>query len=93
MAWYAIINATRESFVADRDAEISCATWPRPYRPTTARWEAEGLYGLTPHGARRSSVSLSPEAVARAERMLTSYDATALTARPTLMDMEKRRQR
>ena len=38
MAWYEIINAKSESFVADRDAEDSCATWQRPYRPTTARW-------------------------------------------------------
>ena len=45
---------------------------------------AEGFYGLTSQGARRYYFSLSPEAVERAERVLTSYDATALTTPPNL---------
>jgi hypothetical protein len=40
--------------------------------------EAEVLYGLASNGARRYYVSLSPEAVERAERVLASYDARAL---------------
>src|SRR5690242_12562846 len=49
-------------------------------------------YGFTSNGARRYYFSLSPEAVERAERILTSYDARALTTRPNLTGMEKRRQ-
>ena len=49
------------------------------------------FYGLTAHGARRYYVSLSPEAVERVERILASYDATALTEPPDLTGMEKMR--
>jgi hypothetical protein len=51
--------------------------------------EAEGFYGLTLNGARRYYFSLSPEAVARAERVLATYDARELTAPPDLTGMEK----
>ena len=54
--------------------------------------EAEGFYGLTSHGARRYYFSLSPEAVERAEQVLTSYDATELTTPRNLTGMEKIRQ-
>jgi len=37
-------------------------------------------------------LSLSPEAVELAERLLASYDATELTAPPDLTGMEKIRQ-
>ena len=47
---------------------------------------------MTSNGARRYYFSLSPEAVERAERVLTSYDAIALTAPPNLTGMEKIRQ-
>ena len=39
MAWYEIINAKSDSYIADRDAKIFCANWPRPYRPKMARWK------------------------------------------------------
>jgi hypothetical protein len=42
---------------------------------------------------RRYYVSLSLEAVERAERVLASNDVTAWTAPPDLTGMEKRRQR
>jgi hypothetical protein len=51
--------------------------------------DAEGFYGLTSHGARRYYFSLSSEAVELAERLLASYDATALTEPPDLTGMEK----
>ena len=39
MAWYEIINAKSESFLADRDAEDLLRQLARPYRPKTARWK------------------------------------------------------
>lgn len=51
--------------------------------------DAEVFYGLTSHGARRYYLSLSPEAVELVARVLTSYDAIALTAPPDLTGMEK----
>jgi hypothetical protein len=92
MAWYEIINAKSDSFVADRDAEDLLRHLATALQIDDGPVEAEVFYGLTPHGARRYYVSLSPEAVELAERVLTSYDATALTARPNLTGMEKIRQ-
>ena len=92
MAWYEIINAQSESFVADRDAEDLLRQLAMAVQTEDGPVEAEGFYGLTSHGARRYYFSLSPEAVERAERVLTSYDATALTTPPNLTGMEKIRQ-
>ena len=93
MAWYEIINAKSDSFVADRDAEDLLRHLTTALQTDDGPVEAEVFYGLTSKSARRYYLSLSPEAVERAERVLTSYDATALTARPTLTGMEKIRQR
>jgi hypothetical protein len=93
MAWYAIINAKSDSYSADRDAEDLLRQFATALQTADGPAEAEVLYGLTSHGARRYSVSLSPEAVARAERVLASYEARALTAPPALTGMEKIRRR
>ena len=74
MAWYEIINAQSDSFLADPTPKIFCTNWPWPYRPKTARWKRRGFMVL-PNGARRYYFSLSPEAAERTERILTSYDA------------------
>lgn len=89
MAWYEIINAKSDSFVADRDAEELLRHFATALQTEEGPVEAEGFYGLTSHGARRYYFSLSPEAVARAERMRATYDARALTAPPDLTGMEK----
>ena len=82
MAWYEIINAKSDSFVADRDAEDLLRHFAAAFQTAEGLVEAEGFYGLTSHGARRYYFSLSPEAVACAERVLATYDARALTAPP-----------
>jgi len=92
MAWYEIINAQSESFLADRDAEDLLRQLAMAVQTEDGPVEAEGFYGLTSHGARRYYFSLSPEAVDRADQVLTSYDATELTTPPNLTGMEKIRQ-
>jgi hypothetical protein len=89
MTWYEIINTKSESYVADRDAEDLLRHLAAALQTADAPVEAEMFYGRTSHGARRYYVALSPEAVERVERVLASYDATALTAPPDLMGMEK----
>jgi hypothetical protein len=93
MAWYEIINAKSESYIADRDAEDLLRRFATALQTEDGPVDAEVFYGLTAHGARRYYCSLSPEAVERAERMLASYDARALTAPPDLTGMEKIRRR
>ena len=92
MAWYEIINAKSDSYIADRDAEDMLHQLAKALQTAEVPVDAEGFYGLTANGARRYYLSLSPEAVELAERLLASYDATALTAPPDLTGMEKIRQ-
>ena len=93
MAWYEIINAKSDSYSADRDAEDMLHQLAQALQTAEVPVDAEGFYGLTSHGARRYYLSLSPEAGAWMERVLASYDATALTAPPDLTGMEKIRRR
>ena len=93
MAWYEIINTKSDSDIADRDAEDLLRQCATALQTAEGPVEAEVCYGLTAHGARRSYCSLSPEAVALAERVLTSYEARELTAPPDLTGMEKIRRR
>ena len=93
MAWYEIINAKSDSYIADRDAEDLLHQSTKALQTAEAPVDAEGFYGLTANGARRYYLSLSPEAVEWMERVLASYDATALTAPPDLTGMEKIRRR
>jgi hypothetical protein len=93
MAWYEIINAKSDSYIADRDAEDLLRQFATALQTEDGPVEAEVFYGLTAHGARRYYFSLSPEAVALAERVLASYDARELTAPPDLTGMEKIRRR
>jgi hypothetical protein len=93
MVWYEIINAKSDSYIADRDAEAMLRQLGTALHTEDGRAEAEVFYGLTSHGARRYYVSLSPEAVERAERVLALYDARALTAPPDLTGMEHIRRR
>ena len=88
MAWYEIIHAKSDRFGADRDAEALLRHVATALQTEDGPVEAEGFYGLTSHGARRYSFSLSPEAVARAERVRATYDARALTTPPDLTGME-----
>ena len=92
MAWYEIINAKSDSYTADRDAEDMLRQFSAVLQSAEVPVDAEGFYGRTSNGARRYYLSLSPEAVDRAERLLALYDATELTAPPDLTSMEKIRQ-
>jgi hypothetical protein len=93
MPWYQIINAKSERYIADRDVEALLRHVATALQAAEGPVDADVLYGRTTNGARRYYVSLSPEAVDLAERVLASYDATAWTAPPDLPGMEKRRQR
>jgi hypothetical protein len=93
MAWYEIINAKSDSYIADRDAEDLLRRLATALQTEDGPVDAEVFYGLTANGARRYYCSLAPEAVERAERVLASYDARALTAPPDLTGMEKIRRR
>jgi hypothetical protein len=93
MAWYEIINAKSESYMADRDAEDMLRQLATALQAEDGPVEAEVFYGLTSNGARRYYCSLSSEAVELAERVLASYDARELTAPPDLTGMEKIRRR
>ena len=92
MAWYEIINAKSDSYIADRDAEDMLRQFSAVLQSAEVPVDAEGFYGRTSNGARRYYLSLSPEAVDRAERLLALYDATELTDPPDLTGMEKIRQ-
>jgi hypothetical protein len=93
MTWYEIINAKSDSYSADRDAEDMLRQLGTVLHTEDGLAEAEVFYGLTSNGARRYYVSLSPEAVERADRVLAMYDARALPAPPDLTGMEQIRQR
>ena len=93
MAWYEIINAKSDSYIADRDAEDMLRQLGTALHTEDGLAESEVFYGLTSHGARRYYVSLSLEAIERVERVLALYDARELTAPPDLTDMERIRRR
>ena len=93
MAWYEIINAKSDSYIADRDAEDLLRQLATALQAEDGPVETEVFYGLTSNGARRYYVSLSPEAVELAERVLLAYDARELTAPPDLTGMEPIRRR
>ena len=93
MPWYQIINAKSESYAADRDAEDLLRHLATALQAAEEPVDAEMFYGLAANGARRFYLSLSPEAVELVERVLTSYDATALAKPPDLTGMEKIRRR
>ena len=89
MVWYEIINAKSDNYAADRDAEELLRHVATALRAAEEPADAEMFYGLASNGARRYYLSLSPEAVELAERVLTSYDATVLAEPPDLTGMEK----
>jgi hypothetical protein len=89
MTWYQIINTKSDSYEADRDAEDLLRQLATALQAGDGPVDAEIFYGRTSHGARRYYLSLSPDAVELAERVLTSYDATELVAPPDLTGMEK----
>jgi len=93
MAWYQIVNAKSDSYVADREAEDLLRAFSAALRDADVPADAEVFYGRTRSGARLYFFSLSPEAVALAEWVLTSYDATVLAEPPNLAGMEKIRPR
>ena len=93
MAWYQIVNAQSDSYVADRDAEDLLRQFAAAFRAADVPVDMEVFYGRTPAGARRYYFSMSPEAVDIAERVLESYDAILLAEPPDLTGMEKMRQR
>ena len=53
MAWYEIINAKSDSYIADRDAEDLLRQFATALQTEDGPAEAEVFYGLTSHGARR----------------------------------------
>ena len=89
MAWYQIINSKSDSYVADRDAEDLLRQFSAAVQAADVPVDAEVFYGRTSRGARQYYFSLSPEAVALAERVLALYDAIALADPPDLTGMEK----
>ena len=89
MAWYEIVNAKSDSYVADRDAEDLLRDLSAALRDAEGPVDAEMFYGRTRSGARLYYVSLSPEAVNVAERVLVSYGATVLAEPPNLAGLEK----
>jgi hypothetical protein len=93
MPWYEIINAKSDNYTADRDAEDMLRQLATAIQTAEEPVETEVFYGLTSNGARRYYLSLSPEAVDLAERVLASYDATVLAKPPDLTGMEKIRRR
>ena len=93
MAWYQIINAKSDSYIADRDAEDLLRQLATAIQTADGPVDADVFYGRTSNGARRYYVSLAPEAVELAERVLAAYDATELTAPPDLTGMEQIRRR
>ena len=88
MVWYQIVNAKSDSYVADRDAEDLLREFSAALRDADVPVDAAVFYGRTHSGARLYYFSLSPEAVALAERVLASYDATLLAEPPDLAGME-----
>ncbi len=91
MAWYQIIKAKIESYVADRDAEDLLRQFSAVLQAAEVPVAVEVFYGRTSHGARRYYFALSPEAVDLAERVLTSSDATLLAEPSDRTGMEKMR--
>ena len=89
MVWYQIVSAHSESYVADREAEDLLRQFSTVFRDADGPVDAEVFYGRTPSGARRYYFALSPEAVARADPLLTSHNAVVLTGPPDLTGMEK----
>lgn len=89
MAWYQIINAKSDSYVADRDAEDLMRQFSAAFRDAEVPVDAEVFYGRTPSGARVYYFSLSPEALAIAQRVLEAHEATVLAVPPDLTGMQK----
>lgn len=89
MAWYQIVHAVNDSYVADRDAEELMHRFSAAFRDAEAPVEAEVFYGRTPEGARRYYFSLSPEAFAIVQRVLDFYEATVLAKPPDLTGLQK----
>ena len=59
MPWYEIINAKRDSYIADRDAEELLRQLATVLQTEDGPVEAEVFYDHTSHGARRYYLSLS----------------------------------
>jgi tagatose-1,6-bisphosphate aldolase len=89
MAWYQIVNAKSDSYIADRDAEDLLRQFAAAFHTADAPVPTEVFYGRAPSGARVYYFSLSPEAVNIAARVLASYDATVLAEPPDLTGWEK----
>jgi hypothetical protein len=91
MAWYQIVHAINDSYVADRDAEDLMHRFSAAFHDAGVPVDAEVFYGRTPAGARRYYFSLSPEAFALAHRVLAAYEATVVAEPPDLTGMQKMR--
>jgi hypothetical protein len=89
MAWYQIVHAVSDGYVADRDAEALMHRVAAALRDADGRVDVAVFYGRTPAGARLYYLSLSAEAVALARPVLEAYEATRLAAPPDLTGMQK----
>ena len=89
MAWYQIINAKSDSYVADRDAEDLMRQFSAAFHEAEVPVGAEVFYGHTSSGERVYYFSLSPEASEIAENVLASYGAISLAEPPDLTGMQK----
>ena len=93
MAWYQIVNAKSDPYVADRDAEALLRAFSAAVHDVEDPVDAEVFYGRSRSGVRLYYFSLSPEAVTLAERVLAAYDATLLAEPPDLAGLEPIRRR
>lgn len=91
MPWYQVINAKRDRYVADRDAEDLMRQFSAALREAEVPVDAEVFYGHTSSGERVYYFSLSPEASDIAENALASYGAISLAEPPDLTGMQKLR--
>jgi len=89
MAWYQIVNAKSDSYVADRDTEDLMRAFSAAFRDAEVPVDTEVLYGSAPSGARMYYFSLARETVEIAQRVLAAYEATLLAEPPGLTGMEK----
>jgi hypothetical protein len=91
MAWYQIVHAINDSYVADRDAEDLMHRFSAALRDAAVPVDVEVFYGRTPAGGRQYYFSLSPEAFALVQRVFAAYEATVVAESPDLTSMQKMR--
>jgi hypothetical protein len=88
MAWYQVINAHPDPYVADRAAEALFRQFAAALRAAHVAVTPEVYYGRTPTGARIYYISLSPQAFAMGADVLEGSEVTVLPEPPDLRGTE-----